>query len=57
MQVSADGVTMHSYAFDMLDGGRHHPVAGYRDASHICEVLLAEGIGMIAEEQGYISNG
>jgi hypothetical protein len=44
MTVSEDGTIMHSYLFDMLDGGRHHKVADYRGRDHIYEVLLADVI-------------
>ena len=25
-----EGLVMHSYIFDMLDGGRHHEMSGYK---------------------------
>ena len=42
MTVSSDGMTMHSYAFDMKDGGRHHPVSDYESVDEIADVLFTE---------------
>lgn len=33
---------LHSYAFDMKDGGRHHPIGDYADFIEICQTLLDE---------------
>lgn len=38
-----DGV-LHSYVFDMKDGGRHHPISDYKDKEEVCDVLLQEAI-------------
>lgn len=40
---------MHSYAFDMKDGGRHHPISDYKDIGEITKVLLEEAIDWIKE--------
>jgi len=40
--MTVDGNTMHSYVFDMKDGGRHHPARDYKDLEEIKEVLLKE---------------
>lgn len=37
--MTVDGNTMHSYAFDMKDGGRHHDGKDYSDLSEIKNVL------------------
>lgn len=47
MTIYDDGVTMHSYAFDMNDGGRHHPVSDYASVEQIKRCLLNEAIGWI----------
>jgi hypothetical protein len=33
---------MHSYAFDMKDGGRHHNVKDYESLEEIKEILISE---------------
>jgi len=50
MTVSDDGKTLHSYAFDMLDGGRHHPVSDYKNAAEIKDVMLLEVVRRIRED-------
>jgi hypothetical protein len=42
---------MHSYAFNMKDGGRHHPVKDYEDLEDIKRILLNETAWNIAENQ------
>lgn len=42
---------MHSYAFNMKDGGRHHPVKDYKDIEEIKTVLLEETAWNIAENK------
>jgi len=42
---------MHSYAFDMKDGGRHHPVKDYKDIEEIKNILVEECAQNIAESQ------
>ena len=36
--------TMHSYVFNMKDGGRHHPISQYKDKDEVCNILLEEAI-------------
>lgn len=45
-----DGRIMHSYAFDMKDGGRHHPVSDYKDVHEIKSILLDEVANHIRNE-------
>lgn len=45
-----EGDTMHSYAFDMKDGGRHHPIKGYSSAQEICAVLYQETLDGLNED-------
>lgn len=33
---------IHSYAFDLKDGGRHHPLNDYKDIDDIKEYMLKE---------------
>ena len=33
---------IHSYAFDMKDGGRHHPLSDYKDLEDIKECMAKE---------------
>ena len=33
---------IHSYAFDMKDGGRHHPLSDYKDIDDIKECMAKE---------------
>lgn len=35
---------MHSYVFNLKDGGRHHPVSDYKDKEEICSILLKEAL-------------
>jgi len=42
--------TMHSYAFDMKDGGRHHPIEDYNDVGEITECLLEDTIDWVQGE-------
>lgn len=41
---------MHSYAFDMKDGGRHHPVGDYGSVEEILSVLLEETARSLSRE-------
>jgi len=50
MTVSDDGETLHSNAFDMRDGGRHHPVTDYADLAEIKKTLLRESEVWIRED-------
>lgn len=40
--MTIEGGTIHSYAFDLKDGGRHHPLGDYVNADEIRELMLAE---------------
>lgn len=40
---------MHSYAFNMKDGGRHHPVKEYKDVQDILNSLLEEAAANFVE--------
>lgn len=42
--MTIESETMHSYVFDMKDGGRHHPIAEYKNREEICNVLLEDAI-------------
>jgi hypothetical protein len=42
MTVEEDRGIMHSYAFDMKDGGRHHAISDYDDLREITKTLLDE---------------
>lgn len=44
----SDGV-IHSYAFDMKDGGRHHPLKDYKNVDDICECMLNEAVNWCKE--------
>lgn len=50
MTVSRCGRTLHSYAFDMLDGGRHHAVSDYAGIEDITATLLREVEATIRDE-------
>jgi hypothetical protein len=41
---------IHSYAFDMKDGGRHHPLSDYKDVDEIKDVMLKEVSKSIKED-------
>jgi hypothetical protein len=44
-----DGV-MHSYAFNMKDGGRRHPLSDYAELHDVLKCLLAEALEWIREQ-------
>ena len=46
-----DGKYIHSYAFDMKDGGRHHPMNDYESIDEIEECMLREAVAWIQEER------
>jgi hypothetical protein len=33
---------IHSYAFDLKDGGRHHPLSDYESVQEITDLMLGE---------------
>lgn len=47
--MTINGTAMHSYAFNMKDGGRHHPVTDYDSVAEICGILADEAIDWIKE--------
>lgn len=40
--LTCEASVMHSYAFNMKDGGRHHPVCEYASLDEIKKTLLEE---------------
>ena len=48
MQV--EGLVMHSYAFDMKDGGRHHNASDYKDLGDIKTSLLDDASDWIRQD-------
>ena len=40
--MTCEATVMHSYAFNMKDGGRHHPVNEYQNVENIRKTLLDE---------------
>jgi hypothetical protein len=51
MTVDHHARVMHSYAFDMRDGGRHHPFDHYKDHFDAASVLVDEAIGWIRNDE------
>lgn len=45
--MTIEGGTMHSYAFNLRDGGRHHPLSAYKTLDEIIELLFAETVQTI----------
>ena len=41
---------LHSYAFDMKDGGRHHPLEDYDTVGDIMEILLKEALDWVKDD-------
>ena len=39
-----DDEKLHSYAFDLKDGGRHHPLSDYKDIDEIKDLMLKEAV-------------
>jgi hypothetical protein len=48
--MTCEASVMHSYAFDMKDGGRHHDVEDYKDLEEIKRVLLWEIVSEIQSD-------
>jgi hypothetical protein len=38
---------IHSYAFNLKDGGRHHPLADYESVAEICGHMASEALSAI----------
>ena len=51
MTVDLESGVMHSYAFDMKDGGRHHPLTDYSSIDEVCDILRMEAVGEIRESE------
>lgn len=49
MTVDIEEGIMHSYAFNLKDGGRHHPLKDYNSVEEITTLLLAEITAEIRE--------
>lgn len=47
--MTVEAGVMHSYAFNMKDGGRHHPVTDYASIDEIKAVLLKEAVAWVRE--------
>jgi len=45
--LQVDDVYLHSYAFNLKDGGRHHPLSDYKSIQEITDLMLDEGINWI----------
>ena len=45
---------IHSYAFDLKDGGRHHPLSDYESVDEICQLMKNEAESWIID---YFKNG
>ncbi len=48
--MTIEGGTMHSYAFNLKDGGRHHPLSAYKSLEEITGLLFDETLDAIAPE-------
>ena len=46
--LTVDGSTLHSYVFDLWDGGRHHPV-GSLTREQVAGAFIQEAKQMVAE--------
>jgi hypothetical protein len=49
--MTCESNVMHSYAFDMKDGGRHHEVSQYKSIEDIKKTLLEQVLYEIKCEQ------
>jgi plasmid maintenance system antidote protein VapI len=49
--MTCESTVMHSYAFNMKDGGRHHDVKDYKDLDEIKKILLDEVVQDINPEE------
>lgn len=50
MDIDLSEQVMHSYAFDMKDGGLHHPVYDYGSRCEIEQVLADEAVRWIKDD-------
>jgi hypothetical protein len=51
--MKCESEVMHSYAFNMKDGGRHHLVKDYKDVQEILNTLLEEAAVNFVENTTY----
>lgn len=49
--VDLRSATIHSYAFNLKDGGRHHPLADYESIAEICGFMANEALEAIKDHQ------
>ena len=49
--VDLERAVIHSYAFNLKDGGRHHPLSDYASVDEICALLATETLEYIRQEQ------
>lgn len=47
--MTCEATVMHSYAFDMKDGGRHHAVCDYESLEEIQRTLVEETLTAVKE--------
>jgi hypothetical protein len=47
--IQIDETYIHSYAFNLKDGGRHHPLTDYNNLEEITNLMLKEGCEWIKE--------
>lgn len=47
--IDFDENTIHSYAFNLKDGGRHHTLSDYISVEEITNLMLKEGVQWIKE--------
>jgi hypothetical protein len=47
--IDFDKTTIHSYAFNLKDGGRHHPLSDYESVQEVCNLMVTEAEEIIKE--------
>ena len=47
--IEFDETYIHSYAFDLKDGGRHHPLSDYNSIEEITNIMLIESVKFIKD--------
>jgi len=50
MYVWVEKGEISSYAFDLKDGGRHHPISDYEDLGEILEIMVMETLDWIDDD-------
>ena len=48
--LTVEGNTLHSYAFDFKDGGRHHDATLYSNVGEIMEDMLKETVDWVKDD-------